>query len=110
MQGYLDSIGDMIANWAKFAPVAAALERYQRDLGFSPILTGAEMQQLVLQLQHRAAKHLAHAPHIEQQAALALHRTAQAVSRQLCELQPGSAACLLQLAFNTTEVRQAAQE
>ena len=106
-------INHLANSWASLAlaPAAAQLEEYQRAAGFSPMLTAAEMHQLCLLLQCRAAEDLAAKAQSEQQA-LALRQTALAANRQLCELQPGSAAYLLLLAraVSVVEVNATRQE
>jgi hypothetical protein len=96
-------ISHLANNWPSLAPEAARLEQYQRASGFSPLLTAAELRQLCLLMQRYAAVVLADKADQEQagQQALALRRTALAASRQLCKLQPGSAAYLLHLAKDT---------
>ena len=94
---YMACISNLANSWASLAPAAAQLEEYQRAAGFSHLLTAAEMHQLCLLLQRKAAEDLAAKAQSEQQA-LVPWRTALAASRQLCELQPGSAAYLLLLA------------
>ena len=93
---YMTSVTQPISNWVSTAAVTQ-LEVYQRASGFSHMLTAAEMRQLCLRLQRSAATRLADQAAGEQQA-LALRRTALAACRQLCALQPSSAACLLPLA------------
>ena len=94
---FMAQMNDLANSWASLAPAPAQLEEYQRAAGFSPMLTAAELHNLCLLVQREAAEHLAAKAQSGQQA-LALRRTALAASRQLCALQPGSAANLLHLA------------
>ena len=104
---YVDSlmarINFLADSWTLLAPAAAWLEEYQRASGFIHLLTVAEMRQLCLLTQRQAAARLVELTQGVQRQ-LALRRTALAASRQLCSLQPGSAAYLLHQAAAISEM------
>ena len=93
----LQTISETVNGWASLAPKASLVEARLRALGFSHVLTAAEMHQLCLLVQLRLVDRRAERVHGQQQA-LALRETSLAASRQLCALQPGNAAYLLHLA------------
>ena len=96
----MPSLNALADGWGAVAPAAGMLEQAQRDWGDSaPVLTAAEMRQLCLLLQRFTANMLATDQLVRgEQQAVALLQTSLRASRKLCELQPGRAAYMLQMA------------